>query len=328
MEKRNCLNSDILNSNSNSNSNGHFVYGDLKRRVLIEHRVSKLDTLAGIAIKYGVDVADIKKLNGLSTDLQVFALKTLQIPLPGKHPPSPCLSNGYEAGGQANHERTPHHHVQHDLFDSFRSLRLKSNPQRKVSPAMNSLQGYYGLKPTDQRPPSEGCEMTDDCPLFKPSRLYKDNYRKTRSLANFLLVDNSEEPDNIISSDYRESESGEWKDKIVRRRQKSEDDFSTSVPEMLLKEDNSNTGGVLAITGKGLALRPAAASRTAIGTDTEEFNTVQFVLRDPFPSDRISGVRKSSSTPSFEDQYASSPSLIWHGLPKPISRWKNKAALD
>lgn len=193
---------------------------------------------------------------------------------------------------------------------------------------MNSLQGYYGLKPTDQRPPSEGCEMTDDCPLLKPSRLYKDSYRKTRSLANFLLVDNSEEPDNIISSDYRESESGEWKDKLVRRRQKSEDDFNTSVPEMLLKEDNSNTGGVLAITGKGLALRSAAASRTAIGTDTEGFNTVQFVLGNPFPSDRISGVRKSSSTPSFEDQDASSLSPIWHGLPKPISRWKNKAALD
>ncbi|KAB1203745.1 LysM and putative peptidoglycan-binding domain-containing protein 2 [Morella rubra] len=60
----------------------------------IEHPVSKLDTLAGIAIKYGVEVADIKKMNGLVTDLQMFALKSLQIPLPGRHPPSPCLSNG------------------------------------------------------------------------------------------------------------------------------------------------------------------------------------------------------------------------------------------
>lgn len=334
MEKRNCSNSDIRNPNSN----GHFVYEDLERRGLVEHRVSKLDTLAGIAIKYGVDVADIKKLNGLSTDLQMFALKTLQIPLPGKHPPSPCLSNGYETRGQANHARTPYHHVQRNLFDSFQSL--KSNPQRKVSPAMNSLQGYYGLKPTDQRPPSEGCQMTvfrkreakclEDCPLLKPSRLYKDSHRKTKSLANFLLADNSEEPDNIISSDFRESEYCEWKDKLVRSRQKSEGDFSTSVPEMLLKEDNSNTGGVPAITGKGLALRPAAASRTAVGTDTEGcgFNTVQFVLGDPFLSDRISEVRKSSSTPSLEDQGVSSPSPIWHGLPKPISRWKNKAALD
>lgn len=205
---------------------------------------------------------------------------------------------------------------------------------------MNSLQGYYGLKPTDQRPPSEGCEMTvfrkrqaqcsEDCPLLKPSRLYKDSHRKTRSLANFLHADNSEEPENIISSDFRESESGEWKDKLVRRRQRSADDSSTNVPEMLLKEDNTNTCGVPAITGKGLVLRPAAASRTAGGADSKgcEFNTVQFVVGDPFPSDQIYGVRKSSSTPSFEDQDASSPSPIWHGLPKPISRWKNKTALD
>ncbi|KAF6160838.1 hypothetical protein GIB67_036039 [Kingdonia uniflora] len=60
----------------------------------IEHYVSKMDTLAGVAIKYGVEVADIKRMNGLVTDLQMFALKTLQIPLPGRHPPSPGLSNG------------------------------------------------------------------------------------------------------------------------------------------------------------------------------------------------------------------------------------------
>ncbi|PQQ07962.1 Peptidoglycan-binding lysin domain [Prunus yedoensis var. nudiflora] len=60
----------------------------------IEHVVSKFDTLAGVAIKYGVEVADIKKMNGLVTDRQMFALRFLQIPLPGRHPPSPCLSNG------------------------------------------------------------------------------------------------------------------------------------------------------------------------------------------------------------------------------------------
>ncbi|KAI7995581.1 LysM and putative peptidoglycan-binding domain-containing protein 2 [Camellia lanceoleosa] len=65
----------------------------------IEHRVSKMDTLAGVAIKYGVEVADIKRLNGLVTDLQMFALKTLNIPLPGRHPPSPILSNGLDSQG-------------------------------------------------------------------------------------------------------------------------------------------------------------------------------------------------------------------------------------
>lgn len=28
-------------------------------------------------------------MNGLATDLQMFALQTLRIPLPGRHPPSP-----------------------------------------------------------------------------------------------------------------------------------------------------------------------------------------------------------------------------------------------
>ncbi|KAG1359525.1 hypothetical protein COCNU_08G009710 [Cocos nucifera] len=60
----------------------------------IEHHVSKMDTLAGIAIKYGVEVADIKRMNGLVTDRQMFAHKTLRIPLPGRHPPSPIHFNG------------------------------------------------------------------------------------------------------------------------------------------------------------------------------------------------------------------------------------------
>ena len=41
-------------------------------------------------------MADIKRLNGLVTDLQMFALKTLKIPLPGKHPVSPTWCNGQE----------------------------------------------------------------------------------------------------------------------------------------------------------------------------------------------------------------------------------------
>jgi len=35
-------------------------------------------------------------MNGLVTDLQMFALKSLQIPLPGRHPPSLFLSNGFD----------------------------------------------------------------------------------------------------------------------------------------------------------------------------------------------------------------------------------------
>ncbi|THU54955.1 hypothetical protein C4D60_Mb11t01510 [Musa balbisiana] len=68
----------------------------------IEHRVSKMDTLPGVAIKYGVEVEDIKRLNGLTTDIQMFAHKSLQIPLPGRHPPSTRSTNGSAANGLVN----------------------------------------------------------------------------------------------------------------------------------------------------------------------------------------------------------------------------------
>lgn len=44
-------------------------------------------------------VADIKKMNGLVSDLQMFARKTLHISLPGRHPPSPILTNGFDTKG-------------------------------------------------------------------------------------------------------------------------------------------------------------------------------------------------------------------------------------
>lgn len=44
-----------------------------------------------------VQVADVKRLNGLTTDLQMFALKTLRIPLPGRHPPSAALTSPVRA---------------------------------------------------------------------------------------------------------------------------------------------------------------------------------------------------------------------------------------
>jgi hypothetical protein len=106
------------------------------------HRVCRFDTLAGVAIKYGVEVgnnglspsssplssidpslgrhltrllrrrppralvaclpacaccssiqvADVKRANGLTTDLQMFAHKTLRVPLHGRHAPATAPS--------------------------------------------------------------------------------------------------------------------------------------------------------------------------------------------------------------------------------------------
>lgn len=54
--------------------------GDHAEQCLI-HKVSKNDNLAGIAVKYGISVSDIKKANGLLSDNGMFAKDTLLIPL-------------------------------------------------------------------------------------------------------------------------------------------------------------------------------------------------------------------------------------------------------
>ncbi|KAA3482653.1 Peptidoglycan-binding LysM domain-containing protein isoform 1 [Gossypium australe] len=332
----------------------------------IEHPVSRFDTLAGVAIKYGVEVADIKKMNGLVTDLQMFALKTLQIPLPGRHPPSPCLSNGSETPGQSSANQSPGPNLPSDLRGSFQSLRLKT-PPRRVSPAMSSLQGYYGLKPSEKSVASEGFEMAvyrkgegnylEDGPSLKLSSASDPPlklHRKCRSVTNGFYDENGEIAADIISAAEVKDDPDKSNDKLIRRRQKSEADFNPRAPGKILKEDNTGNGGFSTITAKGLAQRSKAATRTNPGADAEVFgfNTTATGLGDGYVVDGFTAVRKSSSTSSLQDQDNSSLSSLWStskwnlkpdlqalstvsitkpifdGLPKPISARKNKAALD
>lgn len=326
----------------------------------IEHEVSKMDTLAGVAIKYGVEVADIKRMNGLVTDLQMFGLKTLQIPLPGRHPPSPNLPNGLDGQGLVISEQTPPRHRHSDLFNSFQALKPKSSPQR-VSPAMSSLQGYYGTKPVEQRRVSEGFEMAvyrrggshclEDDQFAQSSSPFSNPPpslgRKSKSIANSLSCENGS---NNLGA------------RIVFRERwgkKSELDPSSPTPVVLMEDNNSNESGFSAITGKGLALRPKSASRTASGveSESEKLKPNPIDMGDYVVVDSFSGVRKSSSTPSLQDQErcassTTTSSSIWptskwslkpdlqalssvaitrpffDGLPKPITGRKSKAALD
>ncbi|KAK7308398.1 hypothetical protein VNO77_42002 [Canavalia gladiata] len=309
----------------------------------IEHPVSKLDTLVGIAIMYGVEVADIKKMNSLVTDHQMFALKTLQIPLPGRHPPSPCLSNGSCTPGH----HSPPNQAHRELLESFQSLRIKSS-DRKVSPAMSSLQGYYGLKATPS--PLEDCSFSRNSPMLaRPLSLH----RKSKSLVNVILEEIMEKSDVTPEAETREIDSNKWNDKLLQRRQKSVADF-TRIPELLLREDNSSSGGLPSRTGKGLALRQKAATRAAMTTDSESvgLNHVSIGGGDAFLNEGSSGVRKSSSTSCLQDQVNSGSSSIWptsvwslkpdlqafstaaigkpifDGLPRPLTGRRNKAALD
>ncbi|KAG5531687.1 hypothetical protein RHGRI_026343 [Rhododendron griersonianum] len=334
----------------------------------IEHRVSKMDTLAGVAIKYGVEVSDIKRMNGLVTDLQMFALQSLHIPLPGRHPPSPCLSNGLDNQGLSSSEQTPPRRRHSDLFESLQSLNLKPSPPTRVSPAMSNLQGYYGLKKLDKKPKSEGFEMAvyqnggshylEDGPFAEPSPLINpplSHHRKSKSVANGFFLSNIEL--DVAVTESRAVDSDKWYEKLIRRRQKSEADFTSRTPETLLKGDNSSSGGFSSNRGKGLALRPKAASRTTSGVDTEPGltnNHIPLSLGDSLIADSLNLVRKSSSTSSLQDQEngLSSSSSIWappkwnlksdlqalstaaitrpifDGLPKPMTGRRNKAALD
>jgi len=53
---------------------------DAAEALYLRHEVSKLDTLPGLAIKYGVSVSDIKRVNSLMSDSAMFARSTLLIP--------------------------------------------------------------------------------------------------------------------------------------------------------------------------------------------------------------------------------------------------------
>ncbi|CAN7121019.1 unnamed protein product [Brassica rapa subsp. narinosa] len=288
-------------------------------RGYIEHRVSKFDTLAGVAIKYGVEVGDVKKMNGLVTDLQMFALKE----------------------GCSCHELEPQNDTNSDAFDSFQSLRLKSSKKK----------GYYGLKPPIRTVSVGGSlemgayktESNGDSQYLRPfpsTNTPLNHHRKSRSLVNALLEEfnqSSQEPSST---------------KFMRRRQKSEADFTSRTPELMLKEEStssSNGGFLSSVGGKGLALRSKASSRTSLSSaesETWSFNPVPMNLMDALVSDSFASVRKSSSASSLQDPDGNSnngssslslwststpaaiTSSIFDGLPKPLTGRRNKTAMD
>ncbi|KAL9256465.1 LysM and putative peptidoglycan-binding domain-containing protein [Drosera capensis] len=337
--------SSLSSSSSSSTSPARFI----------EHRVSRLDTVAGVAIMYGVEVADVKRMNNLVTDRQMYALKTLQIPLPGRHPPSPCLSNGSHTS-----ERTPPG-GRSEILESLHSLRV--NPERKASPAMSSLQGYYGF--TSNGTPYRGFEIDvystgdpsylDDGAFPQPSLSMNPPlsfHRKSRSLANGFGIHDCDLNKDVPPS-YPDSDG--WTRKFVKQYLKSEDEFPNRTPEKLLKEENGNGGWFSAITGKGLSLRNKASTRTNLVAEADAFNPSNGSSRSQDPcalSGGSSGFRKSFSTPSLQDeQHVNFPSMfsttkwrlkpdfkafstsiitrpIFDGLAIPIGGRRSKASLD
>ncbi|KAL5209377.1 hypothetical protein ABZP36_005000 [Zizania latifolia] len=302
----------------------------------ILHCVCRFDTLAGVAIKYGVEVADVKRVNGLITDLQMFAHKTLRIPLPGRHPPAaanpshpPPLpihgdaatppSSSPHATDRPPREWTTCRPPKNAAFDPF-----QKPPRSTVSQSMSLLQRYYGLAPPPKwDPENEGTEM---------ATYSKGQHRKARSLSTGFSIING---DGTLETDDAEMQ--------IRRRQKADAEFSTR---------EGNDDGVLIKPGPGLALRPKCGNRPDMN------NSQQDLVATAVPSygDGLQAVRKSSSTPEFQDSdnsiasvwlkskwsfkpdaftlplpillFDSIPKPLFDSIPKPLAAWRNKAARD
>ncbi|KAL6847610.1 hypothetical protein ACP4OV_022636 [Aristida adscensionis] len=284
----------------------------------ILHRVCRFDTLAGVAIKYGVEVADVKRVNGLTTDLQMFAHKTLRIPLPGRHPPAappPSSPNHADRARQWTARRPPKNDASFDPF-------LKS-PRSEVSPSMSLLQGYYGLSsPPKGNLTDEGTEM----------ETYIKGHRKAKSLSSTFSLESGDA--------NRETDDSE---KPIRRRQKADGE--------LTRENNGGTR--LARTGQGLAARPKPGSRSDMSYSLQDLAAMWM----PSYGDGLLAVKKSSSSPEFQDSDSNSIASVWlkskwnlkpdaftlplplplfdgipkplfDSIPKPMAAWRNKAAKD
>lgn len=215
---------------------------------------------------------------------------------------------------------------------------------------MSSLQGYHGLKPTvsdrfektvyrkgeDQN--LEDFYLPKSFPTFN---MPLDSNRRSKSYANVNHADHGELDDNINVVDVRISEPDERNKKLVRRRQKSEVDLTSQVPEMVLKEENGCLDGNPAIIGKRLLSRTKSVLEE--GAEKIGLNHVPFILGDYLLGDQLSSVKKSSSTSNLQDQSSIWPTSKWDlqalspvaiakpifdGLQNPITGRRNKTALD
>lgn len=210
----------------------------------------------------------------------------------------PCRSSSFP--------QTPTRQEHDDLLDSFPSLKIKAN-QQKVSPAMSSLQCYYGLNSLS---PQESPESHNSKPL--------SSHRKSRSLNK---LNDNEESENIDEGDVEK-----WNETPVRRRLKFESESIPCPPEKILREDsNNNATAFSASKGQGLALRSKVASRSTMSSELENSILPNGITRtsDALMLEAVLGVRKSLSTPSFQDQETSNSLSLWS-----TSRWSLKQDLQ
>lgn len=244
----------------------------------------------------------------------MFAHKSLQIPLPGRHPPSPTMSNGSVHHREKNN--TPPGQSPGDILHSFQSLRLKPSSKKTISPESTEMSVYKSSRKSLHFKEQISLKTTDSDPPYS-------RHRKSQSLLNFISLEKDD-----ISIDITES------DKSIRRRSKTDPEPSLRAHEILLKEESN--GG----RGNGLALRPKPGSRG----DSESCGQNFVCGGDSLLADVRVSVRKSPSTANLNEIESGSavwPTSKWSlkadivarpiidGLPKPVAGRRNyKAAID
>ncbi|KAH9323693.1 hypothetical protein KI387_018332 [Taxus chinensis] len=292
----------------------------------IEHTVSKLDTLAGIAIKYGVEVSDIKRMNGLMTDLQMFAHKTLHIPLPGRHPPSSALSNNTKTPSSVTSGRPPRYgiHIYCNSTPDSYVPEPKKSEKKPVSVAMSLLRGYYGLSPR-QRKGNEGTEMTvykadnNLCMEGEPStppqtysngeskdvtKIFKTSYNGDLLMKaeEDFTGENSTRTNGFLTAghfaDAGFDEIEKTNESLVRRRSKVEGmDYLSGSTDNLLKQE----AGLSGRGGKGWSLRPKSGSKLSLASDATGATDHPFTVSDPHMADAllvgVSGLKGFGDSP-------------------------------
>ncbi|VAI94182.1 unnamed protein product [Triticum turgidum subsp. durum] len=173
----------------------------------LQHEVSRMDTLAGIAIKYGVQISDIKRANSLVTDSQMYAHKALLIPLPGRPMPSSVKLNGSSL--RSKRAWAPNNQQNRDIVDSLDSVNSRL---QQSSLAMSSLQSYYGLS----------SQRGDDMDLSTEMSLYSKG--SSQVTGSEILPISSSPPDSTQSTGRSNGAAKEKQDGSIRRRQKVEAD--------------------------------------------------------------------------------------------------------
>ncbi|CAD6338170.1 unnamed protein product [Miscanthus lutarioriparius] len=280
----------------------------LAHRHLLEHEVTRMDTLAGIAIKYGVEISDIKRANSLVTDSQMFAHKTLLIPLPGMPMPSSVKLNS--SGQRTKRARPPNHRQNRDALDSLDSSNTEMSTYHKGGGFHINLSETL-LNPSTA-PGTKGIDRNWD--FDAPA-----NGFSATNAANGANGNGAPKPKQ---------------DSSVRRRQKVE-----AEPNRADAQDDFLADPIKAI--KSLLPRPISSIRLNMDTcnpDSSQKSSMSFL--SGFKSVTV---RKSPSAPNFADaengvsMWSSSKWTFNHdsftrplldGLPKPASARRTKTALD